>query len=166
MDLITIDTRSPEEEAETRARVDTLLEAYSKTETDQLNSYQPPKQKDNIGNLLAIGDKKKVKSEMKGIRKRGSDSSHKISPLYQTFLLVQRLSLNTLRDKPLVIGKLIEPILMGVVVALIFFQLGTTLQDISASIAAVYSAANLQPYLVLLASQVQSKYLLINIAFS
>ena len=157
MDLITIDTRSSQEEEQSKATVKKLIDEFGKTDLSSLNTYNPPFIEGNKSNLLAIGNKHRVKKEMKGIS-TWKTNSHKISIFVQIFILFQKLAINMLRDRSLIIGKLLEPILMGLSVAYIFFQLESTVVDIQASIAAIYAAVSLQPYLILLAILIQCNF--------
>lgn len=156
MDLITIDTRSSQEEDQSQARVQKLIEEFKKTDSSSLNSYNLPKIEGNKSNLLAIGEKKRVKKVMKGTSS-WKTNSQKISIFMQIFIIFHKLFINMRRDKAIIFAKLFEPIVMGIVVALIFFQLDSTFVDIQSSIAALYSAVSIQPYLILLAAIIQCK---------
>ena len=159
MDLITVDTRSPQEEAESQKRVNELISEFEKCDRSELNSFQPPALPPNVpGKLIAFGEKVLVASEMANIEPVSLESSDRISSLKQTWFLLQRLSKNSLRDRSLIASRLIEPIVMGAVVALIFFQLTNTLVDITSAIAAIYSSVSIQPYLILLAIVIQCKW--------
>ena len=157
MDLITVDTSSEELEKESAKRLQLLTSAYSSADKEALINYTPRNPDTSKGNLFATGAKKEIKKHMK--RKPKLTEPQRASVFYQTYILVLRLALNTFRDRTLMISKLLEPILMGICVAFIFFQLGTSLVEIEASIAAIYCVVSLQPYLVLLGIIIQCEFL-------
>ena len=149
MDLITVDNRTDETEAECKHRLDELVNCYKETDQyvvtrlgeEELRPYTQP--------LYAIGEKKETR--------KNKLSTKRISSILQTFILFHRLFKNTMRNKTLVFGKIAEAILMGIIVGLIFFQLNAnSAVDIRSTVSAVYAAASMQPYLILLGAMIQS----------
>ena len=74
----------------------------------------------------------------------------KVSIWRQIRVLTARTSLVTLRDPMGVIGSFVEAVLMGITLGWIFYQLDGSLQGIRSRQSAIYVAAALQEYLILM----------------
>ena len=149
VDLITVDDSNEEVERECKYRLEELVGKYDATDQALVTHIDPERDmKHHNQSLYVTGEGKECK--------KNKLSSKRISYAFQTLVLFHRLFKNTIRNKTLVLGKVGEALLMGVVVGLIFFQLSTSsIVDIQSSISAVYTATSMQPYLILLAVTLQ-----------
>lgn len=133
IDLSAIDTRTPEAEVRTSTRVSGLVQAFK---------YSPENE-----DLYAMGEEKSVDtSEHAGVI---STQTH--APLgHQIRVLTARTLKVTYRDPMGVAGSMLEAISMAVITGWIFLQLDGSLSGIRSREGALYNAAALQGYLVLI----------------
>lgn len=133
IDLSAIDNRSPEAENRTSARVSGLVLAFRNSpENDSLHADEEKYSQDTIGN-----------------NERESRQTH--APMgHQIRILTARTIKVTYRDPMGVAGSMLEAISMAVITGWIFLQLDGSLSGIRSREGALYTAAALQGYLVLL----------------
>lgn len=132
IDLAAVDTRSADLEASSSLRVEGLKQAwrsYYKTRTPQSLVEKSP-----ANNLLALPLPNIARSAL----------SRQIKVLTMRTLKV------TLRDPLGVAGSLLEAITMGVLMGWIFLSLDGSLAGIRSKEGAVYTAASLQSYIILI----------------
>lgn len=133
IDLIAIDTRSPESEVASLDRVEQLKRAWkdhcSMAATEKMQTG-PPTQQSTPQQLV-------------------SNASH-ASFFQQTWILTHRTMRMTVRDPMGMLGSLIEAITMAVVTGWIFYQLDGSIAGIRSRQGALYTAVAFQGYLILL----------------
>ncbi|KAF2661680.1 P-loop containing nucleoside triphosphate hydrolase protein [Lophiostoma macrostomum CBS 122681] len=125
IDLVSIDNRSSEAEEEAKSRVGHLKDAWKEREK-------------------ASGDEPNGARRVKG-------SAAGTTPIYrQIQVLTRRTWTVTIRDPMGMIGSLIEAVTMAIITGWIFLNLGGSLTAIRSREGALYTAAVLQGYLILL----------------
>ncbi len=133
VDLGAVDTRSPEAEELTSARVSRLVQAFEsspesqvlqKWEVEQMSDYTEPTEEATMQHHSSLG--------------------------HQIIVLTDRTLKVTYRDPMGVAGSMIETVSMAVIMGWIFLQLDGSLSGIRSREGALYTAAALQGYLVLL----------------
>ncbi len=133
IDLSAIDTRTPEAEVRTSTRVSGLVQAFKNS----------PENED----LYAMGEEKSVDTG----EHAGVISTQTHAPLgHQIRVLTARTLKVTYRDPMGVAGSMLEAISMAVITGWIFLQLDGSLSGIRSREGALYNAAALQGYLVLI----------------
>ncbi|OAQ66072.1 ABC transporter [Pochonia chlamydosporia 170] len=130
IDITAVDNRTPELEAETSARVDSLKSAW---EEESARRYPP---------LLEIVDNRH--------RKQDNVAKTHASFTRQLRVLTDRTLKVTYRDPLGMAAAIIEAVLMGIVTGYIFFDLGRDQAGIRSREGGLYTAAGLQGYLILL----------------
>jgi len=155
LDLITVDTRNPDDERESMDRVNGLVKSFESTDQNLLNRYKGRFQTKQQEAILALGGTAEANELMGNRTPHPLESSDRISDFLLTWYLFRRLAINTYRNHALVASKLLEPLIMGFIVALIFYQMGSSLVDITSTVASLYNVSAIQPYLVLLTSVIQ-----------
>ncbi|KAF9467409.1 P-loop containing nucleoside triphosphate hydrolase protein [Collybia nuda] len=124
-----IDNRTPDAEARTHAQLHTLAEAWKKESLVRYSSTPDLKRRQQV-----IEKKISTKPPM----------------LRQTWELTRRLFTTTTRDPMGLTAAWVEAVTMGLVCGLIFLHIPESLSGIRSRLAALYIAAGLQGYLVLL----------------
>lgn len=133
IDIAAIDNRSVESENASAARVKLLKDAWS-GESDRL--YKSAEEKD-------------ASAPLQGKSARETYGHH--SPfIRQTKVLTSRTFVTTYRDPLGMAGSLLEAILMGIMSGWVFLQLGRDQSGIRSREGALYNAAALQGYLILI----------------
>ncbi|KAK4693851.1 hypothetical protein P7C71_g3623, partial [Lecanoromycetidae sp. Uapishka_2] len=133
IDLAAVDTRSPEAEEMSSARVQSLIRAFD---------CSPEK------GMLGIEEEKKAGQVHKSIDELPAQVH---APLgHQIKILTQRTLKVTIRDPMGVAGSLFEAISMAIITGWIFLQLDGSLSGIRSREGALYTAASLQGYLILI----------------
>ncbi|RFU34068.1 hypothetical protein B7463_g2324, partial [Scytalidium lignicola] len=139
IDIAAVDNRSPELEAASTERVERLKAAW-KEENDRI--FRSPDHK---------GEKTPPRSTSDRSQKQISWRAHAHSPfIRQTRILTSRTFLTTYRDPLGMVGSLIEAIGMGIMTGWVFYNLGRDQSGIRSREGALYTAAALQGYLILL----------------
>lgn len=135
IDLAAIDTRSPELEEPSRTRVESLKQAWRGTQEVR---------------TIEVGEKEEPIAEI--VKNERSATSQKQYASFGRQLKVQtdRTLKTTIRDPLGMSGSLVASIAMGLIAGLIFLQLSETQAGIRSREGAIYTAAALQGYLVLL----------------
>lgn len=133
IDVVSVDNRSEDAESAAQARVDHIIEAWREHSTSNAN------EKDGIPAATAptLGNKK---------AKRAKNTSF----VHQTRVLTARTWKVTIRDPMGMFGSLVEAVSMAVITGWIFLQLDGSLSGIRSRQGALYNAAALQGYLILL----------------
>jgi hypothetical protein len=139
IDIVSVDNRSAEAEKESAARVEVIKRAWRdrETKTSQIDDDTDTKSK---------GSSPRTTPE---VVKRQSRPRH-TSLLRQIRVLTARTWVTTIRDPMGMVASLIESIAMGVIMGWIFLQLDGSLAGIRSRQGALYTAAVLQGYLILL----------------
>jgi hypothetical protein len=133
IDLAAIDNRSPEHEASSSERVERLQKAWL---NESVKLYGPL-------------DKSSARPTLPTTATNSAFAIH--SPfIRQTRVLTHRTFLTTYRDPMGVLGSLLEALLVGVITGLTFLQLNRDLSGIRSRQGALYNAAALQGYLILM----------------
>ncbi|KAG5975653.1 hypothetical protein E4U55_007602 [Claviceps digitariae] len=130
VDLAAVDSRTPELEAETTARVNILQAAW---QDESIRRYPP------MADTTAIV----------GRRKKPMTKTH-AGFFRQLHVLTDRTLKVTYRDPLGMTASILEAILMGIVTGYIFFDLGRDQAGIRSRQGGLYTAAGLQGYLILL----------------
>lgn len=134
IDVVSVDNRSEEAESAAEERVHRITEAWRDHEDRSLN------EKDELGpNSIAVGITQSKKSR----------EDH-TSLLQQVRVLTARTWVTTIRDPMGMLGSLVEAISMAVITGWIFLNLDGSLTGIRSRQGALYNAAALQGYLILL----------------
>ncbi|OCK83730.1 P-loop containing nucleoside triphosphate hydrolase protein [Lepidopterella palustris CBS 459.81] len=133
IDVVAVDTRSPELEAASSARVEWIKAAWRE------HSAQGSPE----GTSIQLSRSNAVSSPK-------SFTAYHSAVLRQTRVLTARTWTVTLRDPMGMFGSLIEAFSMGIVAGWIFYDLGSNLEGIRSREGALYTAAALQGYLILL----------------
>lgn len=132
IDLATVDTRSTELEATSSARVEGLKQAWGTF----LANHALPSEKENSSNASALHARTTIE--------RRSAISRQVR------VLTARTLKTTIRDPMGVLASLIESTFMGVLIGWIFLSVDGSLAGIRSREGALYSAASLQSYLILM----------------
>jgi ABC-type multidrug transport system ATPase subunit len=133
IDIAAIDNRSPELEAVSSERVDRLKGAWL---DESARLYQSSPEKKGSSTSLAVVSSRRTQVHSPFIR--------------QTRVLTSRTFLTTWRDPMGMSGSLFEAIAIGVVTGWVFFGLARTQAGIRSREGALYNAAALQGYLILM----------------
>lgn len=141
IDLAAVDTRSPEVEASSTARVQGLREAW---QTRSHGNIDKDNEKDQTSDSKESAGAKPNESNTETTVQHHSGLSHQIK------ILTQRTFKVTYRDPMGVAGLMFEATSMAVITGWIYLQLDGSLQGIRSKEGALYTAASLQGYLVLL----------------
>lgn len=134
IDVVSIDNRSAEAELAAQERVGRVIEAW------RVHCNSNSNEKDGAGALSASV----TKSSMKDKR------DNRTSLIQQTRVLTARTWTVTIRDPMGMFGSLVEAIGMAIITGWIFLQLDGSLTGIRSRQGALYNAAALQGYLILL----------------
>ena len=135
IDLAAIDTRTEESEATSAARVLDLKQAWSQSSLEKLSkSYED----------------KRPYSGMPSMSTPNAREKHSTTVGRQIRVLTERTFKMTYRDPMGMAGSLLEAVTMGIINGLIFLQLDGSLAGIRSREGALYTAAALQGYLILL----------------
>jgi ABC-type multidrug transport system ATPase subunit len=133
IDLVSVDNRSTEAEATAEHRVDHIKEAWREHLSRSAN------EKDSPGSVAATT---KSQSQMRRAKR---------TPLIQQVrVLTARTWVVTIRDPMGMFGSLLEAVAMAVITGWIFLNLDGSLSGIRSRQGALYNAAALQGYLILL----------------
>ena len=132
IDLAAIDSRSPELEATSSARVDNMRQAWRASE-NRLSHIVGEKDIDVVDHLTNPKSK-----------------SQKSTPIRQVKVLTARTVKVTYRDPMGMAGSLMEATTMAIIIGWIFLHLDGSLQGIRSKEGALYTAASMQGYLILL----------------
>jgi len=130
IDIAAVDSRTPELEQESSARVEALKAAWRE---DSAHRFEP---------LPAAADR--------GHRRRKSDAEKHASFSRQVRVLTDRTLKVTYRDPLGMAASIMEAILMGIVTGYLFFDLGRDQAGIRSREGGLYTAAGLQGYLILI----------------
>jgi ABC-type multidrug transport system ATPase subunit len=157
IDLVSIDNRSPEAEEAAAIRVGHLKNAWRERGSASGGFYE--KKAMNVDGSGISPSKAETFKEGKGAkgaevarRTRGvrGSAAGGTSMLQQIQVLTRRTWTVTIRDPMGMIGSLIEAVAMAIITGWIFLNLGGSLTDIRSREGALYTAAVLQGYLILL----------------
>lgn len=132
IDLAALDTRSTELEASSSARVEGLKHAWQTFSASHV--------------LLSENDKSSDTPSLHA----NSTRKHRTSLTRQVKVLTARTLKTTVRDPMGVLASLVESAFMGVLIGWIFLSIDGSLAGIRSREGALYSAASLQAYLILL----------------
>jgi hypothetical protein len=144
IDESSVDYRSPEAEEASTARVDALIAAWREYEAHihSLVTNQVPLEAASTSASAAA--EPNLGEEMRG-------GAARPPPLWrQISVLTRRTFKTTYRDPLGLSGCLAEAILMGIIAGWIFYKMDGSLSGIRSRQAALYMAASLQGYLILL----------------
>ena len=136
IDIAAVDTRTPELEAESTARVDALKNAWAQESNIRYQPLSDPS--------LVTG------SRPKSMKRSSAKTSTHASFLRQLRVLTDRTLRVTYRDPLGMSASILEAVLMGLVTGYIFFDLGRDQAGIRSRQGGLYSCAGLQGYLILL----------------
>ena len=134
VDLAAVDTRRPELESISRTRVQRLKNAW---QTSSLLEVEEPRQCEGTQTMEELTPKN---------RSQPRNSSFANEVMVQTI----RTFKTTTRDPMGIFGSLTEAIILGIIAGWIFIKLDGTLSGIRSREGALYTAAALQGYLILL----------------
>ncbi|KAH8819749.1 ABC transporter-like protein [Xylogone sp. PMI_703] len=138
IDIAAVDNRSPELEAASTERVERLKAAWQE-ENDRIFHSEDEKRVEPVQPRPDQSEKQK------------SWQAHAHSPfIRQTRILTSRTFLTTYRDPLGMVGSLVEAIGMGIMTGWVFYNLGRDQAGIRSREGALYIAAALQGYLILL----------------
>ena len=135
IDLAAVDTRTKELEASSAARVEALKQAWREFSPDRSSE---------------LYEDKRLYSEIPKIPHSHVDSRHSAVIGREIKVLTARTFKMTYRDPMGMAGSLLEAVTMGIINGLIFLQLDGSLAGIRSREGALYTAAALQGYLILL----------------
>jgi hypothetical protein len=142
IDESSIDYRSPEAEEASTARVNALITAWQEHETHVLSLIPSTAPLEARLTSASAAAEPSLGEEIQGAAK---------PPLWrQISVLTRRTFKTTYRDPMGLSGCLAEAIVMGVIAGWIFYQIDGSLSGIRSRQAALYMAASLQGYLILL----------------
>ena len=131
IDLVAVDARKPEAEENSSARVQSLVKAFERSPERQ--TLQVEREKPSIDTVVPV------------------ETLPSNIPLgHQIRVLTERTLKVTFRNPMGVAGSMLEAISMAVLTGWIFLQLAGSLSGVRSREGAVYTAASLQGYLVLL----------------
>ena len=133
IDLAAVDTRTPEAEETSSARVQSLVETFRRSPERQL--LQMEREKPSIDTVAPVDNTFKQQHAPLG---------------HQIKVLTERTIKVTFRDPMGVAGSMLEAISLAVITGWIFLQLDGSLSGIRSREGALYTAASLQGYLILL----------------
>ena len=133
IDLASIDTRTPEAEESSATRVQGLIQAFQVS--PEYSGLQ------TMGEKLVIGQTESQK---------GVSGQHHAALNHQVKVLTGRTFKITYRDPMGIFGSMLEATSMAVITGWIFLQLDGSLSGIRSREGALYTAASLQGYLILL----------------
>jgi ABC-type multidrug transport system ATPase subunit len=134
IDLVSVDNRNEEAEAAAEHRVDHIKEAWRQHLSKSAN------EKDGIGSSAAATSSSQLQA------KRVLQTSL----IQQTRVLTARTWTVTIRDPMGMLGSLLEAVAMAIITGWIFLNLDGSLSGIRSRQGALYNAAALQGYLILL----------------
>lgn len=147
LDLIAIDLRSPEVERASYKRLAKLTAQYRDAQQQQLQQQR---------DLLDPGTAQAAHSKEARDHIFNQMKQQHVNVVVQMLVLVARAFKNIVRDKMVIMVRLIEALLMGVCVGGIFYQMDTdNVASLRSRSAALYAIVSLQPYLIMLATIVQ-----------
>ena len=134
VDLAAIDTRRPELESISRTRVQRLKNAW---QTSSLLEVEEPRKREGTQTMEELAPK---------------NQSHPLNSRFANEVMVQtaRTFKTTIRGPMGILGSLTEAIILGIVASWIFLKLDGTLSGIRSREGALYTAAAIQGYLILL----------------
>ncbi|KAL7274936.1 hypothetical protein RUND412_002141 [Rhizina undulata] len=135
IDLSAVDSRTPEAEEASTARVASLVASWRESEGT---------------NILSPLTSREVVTKSANDIANGVDTNAKAPLLRQIMVLTRRTFKITYRDPMGIAGSLIEAISMGIIAGWIFFDVDGSLSGIRSRQAALYISAALQGYLILL----------------
>lgn len=133
VDLVAVDTRSAELESTSSARVESLKKTWNAFLEDQ-----------------ALQSDEKKTSGLSDLQTYTTPKIHRSALSRQVRVLTARTLKVTIRDPLGVAASLVEATVMGVVMGWIFLSLDGSLSGIRSKEGALYAAASLQGYLILL----------------
>ena len=133
IDLAAIDTRSTEAEETSSARVQALIRSFEASSESQTLQTIEEKQSNQRTDLA-----------------RDSSKQHHATLGHQILILTDRTLKVTYRDPMGVAGSMFEATIMAVITGWIFLQLNGSLSGVRSKEGALYTAASLQGYLILL----------------
>ncbi len=132
VDISSVDPRSKEVEMESKAVVQRLIVAYETHASKQSKVSSSAPQHQN-------GQSSTIPSPI---------TMYQASWLQQVSFLTQRFATNNYRDSSNMIGGLIQAICLGLVVMVIFWQLGDSVQDVESMNGLEYIVISMEPYIV------------------
>lgn len=132
IDVVSIDNRSEEAEAEAQVRVDRITQAW----------------KDHLAKTH--DEKQQLDQTLSAQHPTDITKARHISLFQQVRVLTARTWLVTLRDPMGMFGSLVEAITLGIVIGWIFLSLDGTRSGIRSRQGALYIASAMQGYLILL----------------
>ena len=164
-----MDTHSPEAEAKSQSLVDSLVENFAKCQFDSNTNDENQKEKSKKGK------KKKSATESKhyelveklqstnistapittNIKKDGT----KVSILEQFLVLTVRGTKNLVRDRLSFLSRILESLLMGFLIGLIFLQMEDNPTGFTSRIAMFFIISTLQPYILVTASVLHCEFI-------
>ena len=139
IDLAAVDLRTAEAEAASSARVRALVDAWK----GRSQNVDPHKGCPFLDKTYQHGDRSRQEDAMPNMQ-------HHASLGRQIFVLTRRTFKVTWRDPMGIAGTMFEAISMGILTGWIFFRLDGSQEGIRSREGAVYTAAGLQGYLILL----------------
>ena len=133
IDLAAIDTRSPEAEELSATRVQGLIQAFQASPEN--NGLQAMEEKSSTSPIELV---------------EGTSGQHHAVLSHQIKVLTGRTFKTTYRDPMGIAGSMLEATSMAVITGWIFLQLDGSLSGVRSREGALYAAASLQGYLILL----------------
>ncbi|GAM21181.1 hypothetical protein SAMD00019534_043560, partial [Acytostelium subglobosum LB1] len=136
LDLITINYQDDDVQNESTLRLEALLQGFQAS----------PTYRSNMDDMASNGEDE---TRTFSIPKRNTNV------ILHSWLLYHRSMLNMVRDKTIVMSRLIETVLVSLIIGGMFYQLGEDLSGIKSRVSAFYVVVILQPYLIIIANILQ-----------
>jgi len=170
LDLISVDSRTPQAARESLDRISLLVELFARSnaseEMDSSLDRAATQAEDALEDrhgvcepssspLSVVGSACIAPPSSAVFRVDDSTARSRINYFSQTLVLLQRSLINMARDRMVILSRVLEALLLGFLVGMIFFQLEDTPSGIKSRIAALYSASSLQPFLIMLSIIIQ-----------
>lgn len=142
IDLSATDYRTPEGEEISKTRIASLVASWRELESNVLS---------RATTIVSTNEKNDSLSKTQAITAVVTPYSSARPPLYREIAVLTRRTVKiTYRDPMGIAGSLIEAIAMGIIAGWIFYHVDGSLSGIRTREAALYIAASLQGYLILL----------------
>jgi len=142
LDISAVDNRTPEAEKSTMAQVSSLIAAWG--------DHYRTKTSDTIAHGATDGGGEAPQAAIHATQVQGLDITQGVLFWRQVSVLTCRTLVTTYRDPMGIFGSLFEAITIGIISGWIFYNLDGSLAGIRSKQAALFIAASLQGYLVML----------------
>jgi hypothetical protein len=162
LDLISIDRRSVAAERQSLERIEHLVQHFARSQSSAALDSSLSRLADMIdesADQQACAGSACAPALPTSATFQLDDSTRgRINYFAQIGVLFERTMLNMARDRMVILSRVLEAIVLGFLVGLIFFQLDDTPSGIKSRIAALYSSTALQPFLIMLSIIIQCMF--------